>query len=287
MLDGSSANFIGPLDEQFREQSDQDVFVSLDLNHAYDPGWQRGHTIESSLFLYGTRHLDRHELDTFFGELTSGPRFDLSSYGWGATTVRPHAIGGVLVADDDFFSGHFGGGVEADRRFGERLFGQADLTAVYKAHDKSELWRDAEDRDGMEYAGTVALDYALHPRVSVGGGLALSRTVAEDDADKSWRFGLRLRGSSNYPPPFGLDGSNWVTSLELAYDREEFDEPDDELNPFETREDDLWRAWLVQEVPIRGDWSLVAGGGYTRRESTLINFDYDNWEISLGAAYRF
>ena len=51
-------------------------------------------------------------------------------------------------------------------------------------------------------------------------------------------------------------------------------------------DEDRWSR-LSTEIPVADDLSVVSGVGYSERDSTADDFDYDNWEVSLGVAYRF
>ena len=78
-----------------------------------------------------------------------------------------------------------------------------------------------------------------------------------------------------------------MISFTATHLRSWYDEVDVVVDPDVKRKDKDWRLAVTMNVPIYEDVSVVLQGGYNRRDSSLPNFEYDNWFTMTGIAWRF
>ena len=99
------------LDDQFREDSDGDVFFNANLKHVYDFKRQDSLALESTGFIYANRQFDIDQLNNVTVEMTSGPRWRPNPVAWKGFDWRPHVVANVVLRDDVLLSNQYGLGV--------------------------------------------------------------------------------------------------------------------------------------------------------------------------------
>ena len=180
-----------------------------------------------------------------------------------------------------------GAGVDATKRFTGRLRSALDVRAVQLFHNNTSMRPDNDERDGPEVDGTISLIYRLSRPIQLGSSLLFRWNGADSDARANVGYGIRLSGQVTYSPPFWLGERQWSSGLSLTWLRTRFDESDPDVDPGTRRKDNRYLAQLFTSVPLSSALSLVVTSGYTRADSNVRNFEYNNWEFTAGVAYRF
>ncbi|MCY4383992.1 MAG: hypothetical protein OXE44_12665 [Nitrospinae bacterium] len=66
-------------------------------------------TLDTDLFVFGSKLFDKAQVDVLISELVTGPRFRVASEGSGSTLVRPFMVGNVTHLGYDVLYASFGG----------------------------------------------------------------------------------------------------------------------------------------------------------------------------------
>ncbi len=274
------------LDSNATADNDWNVFAALNAVHLYDMGTQYGDFWETRLAAYGTRQFKRHEVDVGLLAVNSGPRFVLlprSIEGW---SLRPYlAFDYVMLDDRTDYMAH-GASVSLDKKVG---VGNLGFTADWRRREYNDTRRNLfnSERDGTEWAGRVTWDFALTSWLTgsaTAGYSDYNARVAWESYDEI-QLGLSLNVYLDFSPFVKEQKSALV--IAGAHLRSHYNKPDPIVDPGVRRRDRDWRVSVTGSLPLTQSISFVLQGGYTRRDSNLPNYDFDNWFGMTALAWRF
>lgn len=274
------------LDDNATAADDWNAFAALNAVHLYDMGSQYGDVWETRLAGYGARQFKRHEVDVSLLALNSGPRFVLlprSLQGW---SLRPSVAFDYVALDDRTDYMAHGLSLSLDKKIGQ---GNLGFTVDWRRREYNDTRRNAFNsrHDGTEWAGRVAWDFAL------ASWLTGSATAGYSDynARVPWesygeiQLGLSLNVYFDFSPFVKEQKSALV--IAGAHLRSDYNKPDPVVDPNVKRRDRDWRISATGSLPLTQSLSFVLQGGYSRRDSNLPNYDFDNWFGMTALAWRF
>lgn len=269
---------IGLLDEDDTGRSDTSWDVSAVLQYDYAFNSQAGNQFEAVVAGYRRRYQDSEEIDVDSVSLELGPRINFGAVLNPSFSIRPYVSGSRLDLAGDKFLERVGGGLNL-RHVGSPTV-QTDLYLDYADQDYFDTERRrAADRSGDHWAVRGALSYLIDPTKLVSFGLSAGTRDARVDWEQRDEYGVRVAYSQALLP-FGR--SPWRMTLSLGYEKLEFDAGDPAIDPGTARDDDRVTASVSLNIPLGRHFGLLLSTSYTDVDSSLPNFEYDNWGGSLG-----
>lgn len=274
--------------------SDFNLFAGVGLSHVFDPGWQSGHTLETTLDATTQKYFKLNEIDSTTAALTFGPRFRLDSYGVGNTSVRPYLAFTAETVSGDWYSFDTGGGIQVTSTPMQWLRLSADFSAVNQRHNAELKPENRLDLlDGDEFDARVGADFQLNPRLALGVGMSWRESNFADDIEfaitdrYSRRYRAEVFARYRHPPLIDFGTGDWYLNLSLSHQQTDwFDTVSSGVNAI-WREDWENAVTLSSEVPVTPDFAVVGGIGHTGYNSTLAIAEYSNWEMYLGFRQQF
>ncbi|MDW3223947.1 MAG: hypothetical protein R8G34_13850 [Paracoccaceae bacterium] len=274
--------------------SDFNLFAGVGLSHVFDPGWQSGHTLETTLDATAQKYFEFNEIDSTTTALTFGPRLRLDSFGVGNTSVRPYLAFTAETVSGDWYSFDTGGGIEITGMPMQGLRLSADFSAVSQRHNAELKPENRLDLlDGDEFDARLGADFQINPRLALGVGMSWRETNFADDVEfaitdrYSRRYRAEVFARYRHPPLVDFGTGDWYLNLSLSHQQTDWF---DSITPGSNA---LWREdWentisLSSEVPVTPDFAVVGGIGHTGYNSTLAIAEYSNWEMYLGFRQQF
>lgn len=274
------------LDDEIREQSDLTAFGLLRGGYRYEFG-DTGDRLELNAVGFGETYLDLDDLNTLYGSLDAGPRFDLRGQGLGAISLRPF-VGGrhMRIGGEANFSA-YRAGLNYRKQLERELFRDVTLQVEQRAFNDSDAFPANSNRDGQVYT----LSYELRdPRPNpVGWQLSGAYEYADLDrgfesyhalsvgagVDYRFRQGLLLRQG---PETVYLRGS---LEGRLYRDPDPLIDPDDEQRTYDTR------IAAGHEIRFtRWSWASVEIG-YEKNFSNYEIDEYDNAYVQVGIGFNW
>lgn len=278
--------FDAELDDNSTAESDVNAFVAAQALHIWDFGWQSGDHLETRANFYVSRQFKREDVNASVAVASVGPRFILMPESIEGLSLRIAAAADFVMLDDreEYFAP--GASVSLDKRWENALVSLGFDWRRRDYHD-TKVRPFNSLRDGNEYAGRLSFEYAVNDWLgfSVLGGYARydARVGWESYREAQIGVGITVQPlESTF-----VDDQNVVISFTAAHLRSWYDEVDVVVDPDVKRKDKDWRLAVTMNVPIYEDVSVVLQGGYNRRDSSLPNFEYDNWFTMTGIAWRF
>lgn len=274
-----------PIPDVVREQDDVDGLFIGRATHSYDFGRQDALAYETSAFLFVSRQADLDDLHSTLVEVTTGPRWAPFKGGYKGLTVRPHLVANGVWRGDEFNSRVLGGGVNV-RLQDEGALG-VDATYQYRDRDFEGENRFADQRDGHENFFATQLRYLVAPQTVLFGRFDYIERVAAVASQQATEYGIVGGIEQRYSAPIAWSPGPWRSYLTGGYRGSEYSAADPNVDPTIIRDDDEWRVAVGQSVPITGRWRANAEIAGTFVESTITNFERDNWSATLSASYAF
>lgn len=271
------------LDDRFVADDDFNAFLSSVLVHRYDLDTKDGDYWESRVLGYGAKQFDLSDLDLAVIEGETGPRLAVVP----GTTLRPFGLANAVMLGDDLLYTTLGGGFELEHAFDEITLGYARYTAAYKDFHSSSDNPTANDQTGLENEIRLGLRYRAWTDLLLTMETWFLNDESRRDFFTNQEYGVTLGVQYVYPAPFGLTETPWMVSLTASGMLRDYEEADPLIDPNQTRFDREYRITLANSFRITDDISIEAQIQRSENNSTLPNFDRENWSFLLGALWTF
>jgi len=275
----------GLLDQEDTGQSDSSAELVGSFQYAYALDSQAGNQIEADLLFYNRRYLDQSRLNVNTVDLDLGPRFYFGQLYNPDFSLRPYVSGSYLLLDDDTYQRSFGGGLNVRKLFGLNLLTEGTVEGLHQDYSDTSRQPTATERTGPYYTASGRVTYQLLPATVVTARAGAAKRDADEDYESfgEWNGGLSV--TQSFKAPFGLTATSWSSSLSTTLRRVVYDEADPAIDPNQKRKDTRVDVNLSFNVPLGTKVTMVLNGLYTKNDSSLSNFDYDNWGGGLGFAW--
>lgn len=274
------------LDDNATADADWNAFAALNAVHLYDMGTQHGDVWQTNVSGYGARQFKRHEVDVSLLSLQTGPRFVLLPKHLEGWSLRPHvALDYVALDDRTDYTAH-GASVSLDKKLG---MGTLGFTFDWRKREYNDTRRNAfnSERDGNELAGRATWDFVLTHWLtgSATAGYSDYNARANYESFGELQLGLSLNVYFDFSPFVKEQKSALVISG--AHLRTDYNKANPIVDPDVKRKDRDWRISATGSLPLTDSISFIVQGGYTRRDSNLPNYEFDNWFGMTALAWRF
>lgn len=276
---------------------DFDIFGSVGLTHTYDPGWQQGHTLVTTLDAATQRYFKLNEIDSSSLRISLGPQLNLGVLGFGDTSIRPYLLISREWLAGDWYATDRGGGLEVTVAPMPRLRLSADVSAVSREHnpDQGKGGTIIELNDGDDYRAEASAVYRANERVAVGVSVDWQES---NDADfvafnlrnrYTRRSGVEVFGRVRHAALAGIGTGDWTSSLALGVEEVRWYEDSATVTNDKWRTDTRVTVAASTEVPVTRALNVVGGVTNTDFSSNFNSpdIDYVNWEVYLGVSHRF
>jgi len=276
---------------------DFDIFASVGLTHTYDPGWQQGHTLVTTLDAATQRYFKLDEIDSSSLRLGFGPQLKLGALGLGDTSLRPYLLLSTERLAGDWYATDRGGGLELMAMPMPQLRLAADVSAVSREHnpDQGKGGTIIELNDGNEYRAEASAIYSANQRVAVGFTLGWRES---HDADftafnlrnrYTRRSGAEVFGRVRHAAPAGIGTGDWTSSFALGVEEVRWYEDSGTVTNDNWRTDTRLTVTASTEVPVTRALNVLGGVTHTHFSSNFDapDIDYVNSEVYLGVLHRF
>ena len=279
--------FPAELDDAFTSQKDMNYFGALNLRHIYDLGTQEQTTLDTDLFVFGSKQSDQDQVDVLFLELVVGPRFRVLSEGSADTLVRPFVLGSAVHLGDDALYASFGGGVEVSRQVNDGLGVTMRYDLRKKNFDDNASRPNASNENGVEHSLQASAAISITPTVNAFARTRLKFRNTQVDYEANREYGGLAGLSVSYEPPVGDPSRRWLTSVSSEFSYVKYKAPDPAVSPTKRRADKKWDLRVQTNIPLTKQLSLGVGVTHSRVDSSLPNFKQNNTAVAVSVSRSF
>jgi hypothetical protein len=240
--------------------------------------------LEASLSGYYADQFKVNRLDLGFLELQGGPRL---IFGEGGFSLKPYGIVQGILLGGDPYQRAFGGGVTSRINLFPGWYLEPQFEYKNRLYYNSEDYPKAIEQNGDLYLYAANLNGRIADNVDWTSRFAYS----ENYADKDY-FGYRqYLASVGFDVDFELFGvENWSFGPFASVVFTDFSgiDPIEELKQSGIiRKDFQWNVGVNLDIPLSSKMSVAAQVQYTKNESNLDRFTYDNLQVLFGPQGRF
>lgn len=266
---------------------DANVFFNGWIEHDYDLATQNRAAIVSDARVYGTRQFSVDDDNAFMVAGTSGLRFAPAPRSIESLTVRPNVRGHVNIAEDSFYRYGVGAGVDVDYQPSAAWRVTGSYIGEWRDYAPMKGRDTANEQDGFFQEAGVAVRYAPLQDVRVAGTL---RGVRQD-ADADWRSYWGTEGGVRLDwfitDPTTLTDKRWrlYAGAELGF--EDYDAPNPRVDPAGDREDRTTSLTLGSWMPVGTNWLLNTSGTAEFVDSSVPNYEMDDYSALFAVTRRF
>ena len=273
------------LPPSYTSQSDGNAFALATVRHVYDFQNQRGDVWESNLNLYYSQQFEIQRLNLGFVEANTGPRLALMPDALPGSSVRGYLLAGGVALGGDGYLGTYGAGASVYLPFAGWF--AAEPFAEFRQRDYQdtpEYPTSAFQSGGMwtlgaNFSGTISDSTRWRARVAYNNA----------DGELPWYSYTNFAVDVALPIEFqGLWGvRRWVAIPSAGYSNYEYDAANPFISLATARNDDQYRVGLALDMPVYGQVGLLTQVQYSWSTSSLPNYDFDNFSVSVGPNVRF
>ncbi len=268
------------------ERDDSSMQASVVLSHSY--AFSAASSWQSDFILNGLLYDEMSELGQISGRLETGPMFAVAGSLESPVQLRPFITAGKYQLDGEDFISAYGGGLELRKTSRSRAV--TSLRLQYTDQEFDDLYengvpvRVVSDRSGDYYMGDLSHVWQIG-RTQLGALVTGEKAEAEAKHQSYDRFGggmnvrVFLGGAQSRAP--------WSLFLNGLWREASYQEPDLMIDPDRDRKDSRIDLAAGIDVPVSRAFSITLTGTYTKNDSNLPNFDYDNSAGSLSFVGRF
>jgi len=282
ILGGSVPALLPP---SYAAQADGNAFALATIRHVYDFGNQRGDVWESNLNLYYSQQFQLDQLNLGFVEFNTGPRFALLPDELPGSSVRAYVIAGGIALGGAGYLGTYGAGVSLYAPFSLWFGLEPFLEVRQRDYQNTADYPTA----GFQSGSMWTLGANMFGRISDTVGWRARVSYNDASGDLPWFSYNNFSVDVAVPIEFqGLWGvRRWIAIPSVGYSRYSYDAPNPFITNLVTQVDNQYRVGLALDVPIHEQWGLLTQIQYSWSESSLPNYAFDNFSISVGPNVRF
>lgn len=240
---------------------------------------------QHSAFLSGNGFLSRHDKtpqnDISVASAEAGLTFRFD----GGVLLQPYfRATHVLLADDPFSMG-IGGGVSASMRLAKDWRISGEFEGLSENYRTTKIAPNGDELDGRRFTLSGGLHHDLSDRARVG----LTGLIGVKQADVAFEAFKRGGGGvyATYLADWAGEKHPITLTARANYEHAHYDAPEGRVDPTRKRKDSRYSGALAADFALTSNFSLSASVDYAKRQSNLVNFDFDNFGARVGATIRF
>lgn len=273
------------LPPNYAAKGDGNVFGLASIRHVYDFGNQRGDVWESVLNLYYSQQFQIERLDLGFAEFTTGPRLALAPDALPGWSVRGYGILGGVALGGSGYLGTYGAGISLYAPFGGGLGVEPFFELRERNYDNTYYYPTAGFQTGSMWTAGANVFGRINETMRWRVRLAYN----DAEAELPWYAYTNWSVDAALPIEFeGLWGvKRWLVIPSAGFSRYDYNQANPVVSPFIPRTDDQYRVGLALDVPVYENWGLLTQVQYSWSDSTLPNYSFNNFSVSVGPNVRF
>ncbi len=276
-------------------KSDTDTHIWGEVDHELDLDKQNEATLVTSLVGYASHYNSvtgyakqagyNKPFDLTILAGTTGVRF--RPFAATELLIRPHVIAGTVFANgSDHFTNN-GFGLDGDFRASESVSWSG-------AYENTKLtFSSREDMPNVVLQGGTRQTGRLTAAIESAPGRFLITEFGYTEMDGNAAYSsyrephIQLTYLFSYAPLFGSSALPWTTTASATYLKRDYRGPDPIAQPYSARNDSIWRASLVNTVPLNRDLSLQFQLEYSDTSSNIPNFSNTNSSGTLALIWKY
>lgn len=266
---------------------DFNVIGAAALRHRYDLGTQDNAEMETDLSLYGSRQFQVTQANVVLTEVTTGPRsrpFD----GWAdAVSLKPFVTGRYLAVDNYTTYWAWGTGIEVTSPITANSLAALTILGRRREFVNNPEVTNNSNSTGNEFAPTLEFRVTLTPALSLNFSTSATRYIALVASESYVEYGLNAALAWRFADPIGINGRNWIVTLNANTARALYDQPDPTVDPSISRQQTDIGFGLTLGVPLDDRLTFVSQAGYARRDSDISNYAYEAFTVLAAMSWRF
>lgn len=266
---------------------DFNVMGAAALRHRYDLGTQDNAALETDLSLYGSRQFQVSEANVVLTEVTTGPRsrpFD----GWADDiSLKPFITGRYLAVQNYTTYWAWGTGIEVTSPISANSLVALTVLGRRREFVNNPDVPNNSNSTGNEFAPTLEYRVTLTPALSLNFSTSATRYIALVASESYMEFGINAALAWRFADPIGINGRNWIATVNAGLARASYDQPDPTVDPSLSRQQNDLNLGFTLGVPLDDRLTFVTQAGYARRDSDISNYAYDAFTVLAAMSWRF
>lgn len=236
---------------------------------------------------YGSKQVERDEIDTLIGEILIGPSFDLARVGMDNARIGIYGIAGAVGLGGDLYTTTLGAGVRSEKTLSPRARVSSRLEYRHREYYNTATATTLNLRTGSEVSASAAVTVRATERTTLNASVFGDRTDAEVGFYSHTEIGAAASVTRAFRPPMGEGARLWRATLQAGALTREYDAPDLLINLTQSQDDtELWARGTLN-IPIKNGFGIAISAGVRDRQSNYPTQDFTNYSGSVGVTKAF
>ncbi len=241
---------------------------------------QQGTTLEFDLVHYASKQFTQDQFDLAQAEMTFGPAFELSRFGYDNAALGVYGILSGAFLHEDYYSTFLGAGARVVSQLSPRSLGSAKLEYRHKWYYDSPTVPTASDRDGDEIRFFGTYQYIVDPMRTVNAAAGVTRMWSRADYLSYTEFAIQFGTAVAFMSPVAGE-QKWILGGSVGVQYRDYDAPDPLVNAAQSEWDWDYFASLSLNIPIRNSLSMLAEVDYRYVDSNYPTREHNNFGTTL------
>lgn len=277
----------GVLQSVTTRNDDKNVFASGSLRYIYDPQSANGNVLESTLLGYVSRQLEEHDYNLVYMEGTLGPRGRFMPETFDLVSLHPYVSFSYVALANSRYYHAFGSGFEFEKKFSPATTGRLKLEFQTRAYRNDVGRASARDNSGEYGEVSANVRHQVNSWLLIGGKLGLETTAAAISENSNREITIGANAIVTYDAPIKFGDETWSTSFDTTVSDADYKAIDSDVISSRKRREREVRFTTTTTIPIDRRWALSTTLERTRVSSNILNYDYTNSSVTIGASLRF
>jgi hypothetical protein len=199
--------------------------------------------------------------------------------------VKPYLTGTAVWLGGTDYNTSGGAGVSLSAPFGKAVTISPMVEWQRSTYPTSDYTTVFGDSDWLTAGASASI--RLNDAISLNASFGYRRASAIYAWQSSNQFVEAFDVPIRFNPPVERIGQKWTLTPFAILTQTAFDAPDDNVDPWTTRDDNKWQVGFAIDAPVTAHLGLSFALTYERNDSNIVNYSYDNWSILGGPTARF
>lgn len=271
------------LNEEALESEDSSLELTGDFQYRHKFSNHQYNQFEVDLLSYNRFYDEFSGLDINLLELAVGPRFNVTESTTPTTSLKPYLVANAINLGRDNYKNGIGIGLSGRKILSANTRAEFDFKAEKQDYSNSTERPKASERTGTYSQIRGKLTRSIDESSQVSGQLGAARR----DSEKAYESLNEISMGVDYQRQYSSSILNRPGRASLSVELRNIKYDEQDVGFDEARKENRATIRIGNSIDVKRNLSLDTSLSYTKNQSDITLYDYDNLGASVGVSLGF